>query len=104
MAATVVGMTILLRQVIFALWRNCEDGGEDLQESVCDGLAKIDELFELSVLALDHIVVDGTRVLADALNVSTADPVLLIVIRSSVFVYDRGPQSLVPVVDFSTCS
>lgn len=90
MAATVVGMAVQLCQVILALGWNCEDGGEDLQESVCDSLAKIDELLELGVLAVDDIVVDSTRVSAGTLNVSTADPVLLVVVRSSVFVYDRG--------------
>jgi hypothetical protein len=96
-AAAVVSMTVEFCQVIVAPRRNCEDGRKDLQESVCNRLSEFDELLELGVLAIDHVVVDGTRVLAGALNISTTDPVLLIVIRSSLLVYDGGSQSLVSV-------
>lgn len=92
-------MTIEFSQVIIAFRRNSKDGGKDVEESVCDSLSEVDELLEFVVLALDYVVVDGTRVLAGALNVSTTDPVLLIVIRISLLIYDRSSQSLVSVRD-----
>jgi hypothetical protein len=87
MTSGVVAVAVQLGQIVLTLRSKPEDGREDHQEPVCHDLPKINELLELLHLALDDVVVHRTRV-AFALDVAAADPVLLVIITSPLFVND----------------
>lgn len=78
------------------LWSKSKDGRDDGQEFVGYNPPEINKLLKVLHSAVNHLVVNSTRMSA-AFNISAADPVLFIVIGSSLFVNNRGPQTLVTI-------
>lgn len=96
MTAGVVAVTVQFWQEFRALWTKSKNRSENCKEFVSNSLAKVNELLKLRLLFVDHLVVQRGRV-AITLDVSTADPVLFIVVTGSLFIYNRSSQSLVSV-------